>query len=210
MTLRYVHNTVAVAVLACGVTAGVAYAQHRDCGLLPPNQSGTVTVTGCLMRGDQIRGGDSDKFVLANPTGAPIESAPEQTCSAGGDADALQLDNPKKGNIDESMLGRWVQISGRLEKETSTDDILRELDVESARLIPVAQRAAAAPEPAPEPAAFEPAPAAEPPPAPVPVATSGQEPLPKTAGSGPTLALFGLLALAGSLALRALPARQRG
>jgi hypothetical protein len=34
MTLRYVQNTVAVAVLAFGVMVGVAYAQQRDGGLL--------------------------------------------------------------------------------------------------------------------------------------------------------------------------------
>ena len=110
MTLRYVHSILAVAVLTCGVTVGVAYAQQRDGGLLPANQSGTVTVTGCLVRGDQIRGGDPDKFVLANPT-APIANAPAETCTAESGANAVQLDNPKKGPIDESMLGRWVQIS---------------------------------------------------------------------------------------------------
>lgn len=201
MTLRYVHSILAVAVLTCGVTVGVAYAQQRDGGLLPANQSGTVTVTGCLVRGDQIRGGDPDKFVLANPT-APIANAPAETCTAESGANAVQLDHPKKGPIDESMLGRWVQISGRLEKETSTDDILRELDVESASLVPVVvQRAEALPAPEPEPAPA----VSEPSPAPVPVATSGVEPLPKTAGNGPALALFGLLALAGSLVLRAMP-----
>ena len=185
MTLRYVHSILAAAVLTCGVTVGVAYAQARDGGLLPANQSGTVTVTGCLMRGDQIRSGDKDKFVLAWMSSS-------RNCVE------------KKGPIDESMLGRWVQISGRLEKETSKDDILRELDVEYASLVPVAQRAEAAPAPEPAPAVSEPLPA------PVPVATSGVEPLPKTAGNGPALALFGLLALAGGLVLRAMPARQRG
>ena len=207
MTLRYVHSTMALTVLTCGLMVGVANAQLRDGGILPPDQGGVVTVTGCLMRGDQIRSGDSDKFVLANPTAAPIANAPEASCTADHDANALQLDNPKKGNIDESMLGKWVQINGRLEKETSHDDILRELDVHSASLVPVAQRVEAAPAPEPEPVAA----AVEPEPAPTPVATSGQEPsLPKTAGEGPTFALLGLLALAGSLALRAIPANSRG
>jgi len=207
MTLRYVCSTVAAGVLALGVTAGLANAQQRDGGLLPPNQGGVITVTGCLMRGDQVRSGDKDKFVLANPTTAPIASVPEATCTAERDANAVQLDNLEKGPIDESMLGKWVQINGRLEKEESQHDNLREFDVHSATLIPVAQRAAAAPAPEPEPVAA----AVEPSPEPAPVATSGQEPaLPKTAGEAPTFALFGLLAIAGSLALRAIPARQRG
>jgi hypothetical protein len=41
-------------------------------------------------------------------------------------------------------------IGGRLEKENSTNpDTLRELDVESARLVPVAQRAEVATSPEP-------------------------------------------------------------
>jgi hypothetical protein len=164
------------------------------------------------MRGDQISGGDKDKFVLANPTSGSVASAAEASCTAESGANAVQLDNPRKGNIDESMLGKMVQISGRLEKETSHDNILRELDVESASLVPVAQRAEAAPAPSPEPApaAVEPSPAPEAAAAPTPVATSGQEPLPKTAGEGPTVALLGLLALAAGLALRTIPANQRG
>ncbi len=36
------------------------------------------------------------------------------------------------------MLGRWVEIGGRLEKETSKDpDNLRELDVVSFKMVPV-------------------------------------------------------------------------
>ena len=127
MTLRYLRNGMIALVIAGGVP-GLAYAQQRDGGLLPLSQSGLVTVAGCLMRGDQVRGGDEDKFVLANlQTG--IATVPEHTCTADAGATAVQLDNPKKGNVNDSMLGRWVEVHGRLERETSTDDILRELDV---------------------------------------------------------------------------------
>ena len=38
----------------------------------------------------------------------------------------------------DAMVGRWVEISGRLERETSKDpDDLRELDVATVRLVPV-------------------------------------------------------------------------
>ena len=81
MTLRYLRNGVIALVIAGGVPVGLAYAQQRDGGLLPLRESGMVTVAGCLMRGDQVRGGDEDKFVLANlHTG--IASVPEHTCTA--------------------------------------------------------------------------------------------------------------------------------
>ena len=208
MSLRYVSSGVAAVAIVCSLTIGPALAQQRDGGLLPLKESGIVTVAGCLMRGDQITGGDSDKYVLANLHPGPVADVPEQACTADSGATAVQLDNPKKGGIDESMLGRWVEVNGRLEKEESTDNILRELDVNTARLLPEAPRAvAAAAEPEPEPVAEAVAP--EPSPAPVPVATSGQADLPKTASPAPFIAMLGLFACAGSLALRSLRTRQR-
>lgn len=213
MTLRYVLGGVTTVVIGCGLSIGVAFAQQRDGGLLPLDQSGEVTVTGCLMRGDQLRAGDSDKFALARPRAGSVASVPERTCSADADATAVHLDNPEKGDITEAMLGRWIEIHGRLEKETSSHDNLRELDVLSARLIPVeAPRVAAAPAPEPAAPAPAPAPAPEPEPAPIPVATSGQAApeLPTTASYGPLAGLIGLFACAGGIVLRSLRSRQRG
>jgi hypothetical protein len=210
MALRYLTGSVTAAAIVFGVMIGPAYAQQRDGGLLPLKESGIVTVAGCLMRGDQISGGDKDKYVLANLHPGPVADVPEQTCTADSGATAVQLDNPRKGNIDESMLGKWVEVNGRLEKETSTDNILRELDVNSARLLPEAPRAVAVaePEPEPEPQAVAEA-APEPSPAPVPVATSGQADLPKTASPAPFIGMLGLFACAGSLALRTFQSRRR-
>ena len=79
-----------------------------------------------------------DKYVLARPKRGPVASVPEASCTADPGADALMVDNPEKGNITDSALGRWVEIGGRLEKETSTDpDNLRELDVATFKLVPV-------------------------------------------------------------------------
>jgi hypothetical protein len=213
MTLRYVYSGVTGVAIACSLVIGAASAQQlgRDGGLLPPEESGMVTVAGCLLRGDQIRGGDDDKYVLADLK-RPMDSVSEQTCTADAGATAIQLDNPDKGNVNDTMLGRWVVISGRLERETSNDDILRELDVISARVLPVeSPRAAAEPEPSPEPPAIQaaaPEPAFEPSPEPVAVGTSGQATLPTTASFGPLAGLLGLFACGGGLLLRSLRSRR--
>ena len=80
----------------------------------------------------------ADKYVLARPKKGPVESVPEAKCTAETGADALTLDNPEKASLNDSMLGRWVEITGRLESETSKNpDNLRELDVLSSRMVPV-------------------------------------------------------------------------
>ena len=76
--------------------------------------------------------------------------------------------------MNDSLLGRWVEISGKLEKETSKNpDDLRELDVAAFKLVPVV---APAPEAAPAPAAAAPAPAAAAPPAAAPAPASEAPP----------------------------------
>ena len=101
-----------------------------------------------------VRGGKKDKYVLARPKKGPVASVPEASCTADPGADALTVDNPEKGDITDSALGRWVEIGGRLEKETSKDpDNLRELDVATFKLVPVVV-------PPPPAAATAPAPAA--------------------------------------------------
>ena len=93
---------------------------------------------GCLVRGDAVRGGKKDKYVLARPKKGPVASVPEATCTADPGADALTLDNPEKAKMTDSMLGHWMEISGRLESETDKNpDNLRELDVLSAKMVPV-------------------------------------------------------------------------
>ncbi len=169
MALHSLYGATVVVVAFGLVTVEPAYAQRRDGNLLPQNQSGQVTAVGCLVKGNAVRGGQADKYVLARPKKGPVDSVPEATCTAETGADALTLDNPEKASLKDSMLGRWVEISGRLESETSRNpDNLRELDVLSSRLVPVVPpRTAAATSPArqtPPPQAAEsrstPAPAA--------------------------------------------------
>jgi hypothetical protein len=199
MTLRYLYGAMTT-VVACGVVVGPAYGQIRDGGILPQTESGVVTVAGCLVRGNQVRGGQEQKYVLAQPRKGPVESVPQDGCTADPNGNALTLDNPQKGNVTDAMLGKVVEISGRLERETSTNpDNLRELDVATARIVPVVPPRVAVAEPPPAP---RPAPTPEPEPAPV--ATAGQAPaeLPKTASALPASGLFGVLALAGALVIR--------
>jgi hypothetical protein len=180
------------------VAAGPAYAQRRDGNLLPAERSGKITVAGCLMRGDQISGGDQEDYVLARPMIGPVQSVPEATCTADAYADALELEDVKD-IVDESMLGRWVEVYGELEKETSDNpDNLREIDVNSARLVPVVPpRAAAAPQ----------RPVVRQQPITPPQQTARVEPtqapsLPTTASHVPAIGLLGLLSLGGGYILR--------
>jgi hypothetical protein len=193
----------AVMLFTCGVVAvGPAYAQRRDGNILPPEANGTVIVAGCLTRGT-IRGGDDDDYVLAHPTIGPVRSVPEARCTADPGANALELEDADD-YLDDSMLGRWIEVTGEMEKETSSDpDNLRELDVDAARIVPVVPpRAAAAP--APERPAVREQPVTQQPQQsarvePIPEAPTS---LPKTASPVPAIGLFGLFSLAGGLVLR--------
>jgi hypothetical protein len=209
------------------MTAGPAHAQLRDGGLLPQEESGLITVVGCFLRGGDVRGGPEGKgkYVLAQPRRGPVNSVPTETCTANAGANALELQDTSKFGMNDWMLGRAIEISGRLEKETSDDpDNLRELEVRSFRVVPVvppAPRAAAAPAPAPlstlqqptAPPTTERQPTA---PAPrdetrAPAATTGaaRTTLPKTASGLPAAGWLGVLVIAAALALRSYGLRQR-
>ena len=210
MTLQHVYGATVVVFAFSMVTVGPAYAQRRDGSLLPQENSGDVTAVGCLVRGTDVRGGKKDKYALAKPRRGPVASVPEASCMADPGSDALTIDNPEKGNITDAALGKWVEIGGRLEKETSKDpDDLRELDVATFKVVPVVVPRAAAPAPPPsQPAAAEPpppTPRAEPTPPPPPA-----EKLPKTASPLPAIGLAGLLSLAAGLMLRSFRLRQQG
>jgi hypothetical protein len=213
MILRSVFGATVVVFAMGSVNASPASAQRRDGALLPQEQSGTVTAVGCLVKGTAVRGGKDD-YVLARPKRGPIASVPEGSCSADAGADALQIDNAEKGPITAAMVGKWVQISGRLERETSKDpDDLRELDLESVRLVPVVvpRQASAAPAPAeaPAPRASAPQAAAAPSAAPA-EPTPAPTTLPKTASPIPAVGLAGLLLLSAGLALRTFRLRRQG
>ena len=184
--------------------AGVAPAREwvRDSSLLPPDQSGIITVAGCLRAGRYH--GDEDGYVLAVPRLGPMAGVPESKCTGAIDDRAIELDHSIKRGIDDSMLGRWVEVTGRLEKETSKNpENLRELYVDSFRMVPVIPRRAEV-APVIESPRFEQQPYT-PPPAETMAsmeATAVPQTLPKTASPLPAIGLLGLLSLGGGLILR--------
>jgi hypothetical protein len=219
MTLRYVSGALAAIVLSCGVpTLEAAEAQTRDASLLPPEKSGLITVAGCL----QPDGENGDKYLLANPKLGPIANVAEETCDARVDDRTLDLKGTAEHGMNPSMLGHWVEINGRLEKETDADlTNLRELEVRSFRVLPVIPpppvippRAEAAPVPRPEAEQQAVTPPTETiaPPEERPIGTTGvaETTLPQTASPLPAIGLLGLLSLAGAFGARFYRSRERG
>jgi len=205
MKFQSVYGGTVAALVVGMVSAGPVYAQRRDGNLLPQNRSGQVTAVGCLVQGDAVRGGKKGKYVLARVRKGPAANVPENSCTADAGADALMVDNPEKAKITDAMVGRWVEISGKLESETSKDpDNLRELDVLSARLIPVVVP------PTPGPAPTRAARPAEQRPTAAPAPGEAPKKLPKTASPLPGIGFAGLLSFAGSLGLRSFRLKRRG
>jgi hypothetical protein len=205
MTARNVCGALMAIALTCGLSVvAPADAQTRDASLLPPEESGVITVVGCF----QLGGKNGDKYVLANPRIGPIAGVPDATCRVAANEHALELEHTDKFGINESMLGRWIEVNGRLEKETSDNpDNLREMHVRSFRMMPVL----------PPPVEVAQAPVTQAPAVPYvfdqqpytpPAATMARvdEPaaLPRTATPLPAIGLLGLLSLGGGLALRLL------
>ena len=183
----------------------------RDSSLLPPGESGVITIAGCLRPGPNH--GDEDGYVLASPRLGPIGGVPESTCTAAVDDRAVELDHSLKRGINDGMLGRWVEVTGRLEKETSNNpDNLREMYVSSFRMVPVLPRRAEAAPVIQSPLQFEQpvTPPAETMAREEPVATAGVQTLPKTASPLPAFGLLGLLSVSGGLVLRLFRSLGRG
>ena len=199
MTLRYLSSASIVTVLTGGlIAAAPAYAQNVD--LIPRDESAVITVSGCLLH-------DGKHFILANPRLGTVANVPNGACDAAIDAGSFELEDADDHGINSGLVGNWVEVNGRLEREGSSDPSnLREMKVRSFRVIPVVppQRAEAIPAPV-----FEA-------PAPAPVPTTGvaptaiEEPLPRTASPLAMIGLLGLLSVAGSVGLRYYRSRVRG
>ena len=199
MTLGNVCGALAAIALTCGLSVTPAHAQTRDASLLPPDESAVITVVGCFQRG----GKNGERFVLASPRLGPIAGVPEATCRVRATEPAFELEHTDQQGINESMLGRWIEVNGRLEKEMSTNpENLREMHVRSFRMMPVipppVEVAQAPVTQAPEPPRYEQQPYTPP----TIARLEEPAPLPRTATPLPAIGLLGLLALGGGLALR--------
>jgi hypothetical protein len=166
-------------------------------------------MVGCFLR-------ENDQWVLANPTIGPATGEREATCSSTGTAPSVKLERHKRHHLDRTWYGRWIEVTGKLEKNG------RELEVTSFQPVPVAAPRAAAMPAIEIPSLIEvpPAPRAEVP-APPPVATTGvttpsvttpevREQLPHTASPLPLTGLIGFLALASGLVLHRRRLEARG
>jgi hypothetical protein len=205
MMMRNVNRVMTAAVLAGGVALlvpSVARAQgHHSTGPLPEKE-GKATVVGCFLS-ETIK--DKPEYVLTKVMMGPATTTTEATCSAtsielkpNGQGIPLRLTDVKDLRPSmESYVGRWVEITGILRKPRDGDD-MRQMHVDSYKLVPVVVPRVSRAMPAPAPY-VAPAPAPEPAPAP----TSGvTEELPKTASPLPLIGFIGLLAFAGGFVLR--------
>jgi LPXTG-motif cell wall-anchored protein len=206
MTIQNVSRAITAALLTCGVfamTPSAALAQERTGQtIVLPEKGGPITLYGCFQR---LRVNESDdpgmKFVLTRPTSGPATSVPEGSCNFTNSEAMVELDdvhsNVHKHHLDQAKVGQWIEVTGRLEKKGS--QALREVHVETYRIVPVVVPTAPAATPyTPSPAYVPPAPPA----APEPVAAEPvPQQLPHTASSLPLTGLIGILMLAGGLAL---------
>ena len=198
MTLRALSSASIAAVLLCGLNTAPASAQNTT--LLPAEESAVITATGCLQRAGKER---SNHYILTSPRLGAVASVADGACDEPIDARAVELEDADDHGLNPTLVGHWIEINGRLERETSTNpNNLRELKVRSFRLVPVVppQRAEAAPAPLPPPVLEAPAPAVAPPPPAAPTAIA--EPLPRTASPLAMIGLLGLLSSAAGLGFR--------
>jgi hypothetical protein len=199
--------------VTCGVAAIASVIGRAQDGAALPQEGGRATLVGCFVHqavteqhGVLRWSKTHDKYMLASPRMGPATTVPEAECSASGTEEMLHLDGVHKSGLDQATPGRWIEISGKLNKAPHGTD-LREFHVKAFHEVPVAPPAVAA-APAPQPyIAPAPMPRAEAAPAPAPpaekpVATTGTKKIPHTASPLPLTALSGLLAIALGLALQ--------
>ena len=138
MTTRHVRSVLVASTLTFGMVALVPVTGHGQNSTPIPEKGGSITMVGCFTRG-QI--GSHEKFVLAKPTVGSVASVPEATCTASGTDELIKLQDLSQVHLGDAMLGRWIEIHGRLEGDHRADAI-REVHVKSV-LARAGRRAAA-------------------------------------------------------------------
>ena len=203
MRVGLVCRTLTAGLLMWGVTAIAPPSAGAQITTILPD-GGMITLTGCFQPG----GSHHSKYVLAKPTIGSVASVPDGNCSAPLDEEAVELKDTDARDLEASMLGHVIEVTGRMERIEGTVDAndLRELHVRGFREVPVV-----VPKPAEMPVIIEPvvvAPEPTIPPLPEerPIATSGTTPtpvaLPDTASSLPLLGSLSLMSLVGALLLQ--------
>jgi hypothetical protein len=191
MSIRYLPTSITVGLLTCGLAA---FAPATVSARTPlPDETTYVTLTGCFLH-EMVseKGKYEEEYVLVRPIIGTVASVPHATCSSTGNDQAIRLehvkDYPEEHHLDTSVLGRWIEVTGRLEKFENAHE-LREMSVKSFTEVPVVVPRAAEVAPAPS----------------LPPPTAGE--LPPTASSLPLTGLIGVIALAGALAVRLFASR---
>jgi hypothetical protein len=201
MAIRHQAGLIAGVLLAFGISVFAPATGRAQDAFQLPEKGSTVTVTGCF---GYI---DGPHYVLASPTMDHVASVPSATCQVTGPV--IKLDDIKQNGLDKSMVGRWLQVTGRVGKAYDEHpNRIRKLDISSAMFVPVVIPRAAEVIIVPPPIArAEPVAPVAPQMAPrmeeQPVGTTGtrRSALPKTASSLPLVGLIGLMSLAGGLTL---------
>jgi hypothetical protein len=182
-------------------------AHHKNDYGLP---KGHITIVGCFYR-EVDSDGDHAHYMLADAKMGPATTVANQACEPSGNGQLIRLKEADDTGLNQVASNRWVELFGEMGRPRDADD-QRKFEVKSFREVPLtpAPRIAVliAPAPQPQPEARAETPAAQEQAvteSPKPMATTGETPvmkkLPKTASELPLIALLGLFALTGGVAL---------
>jgi hypothetical protein len=174
---------------------------------------GHITIVGCFIR-EVDSDGDHAHYLLADAVMGPATTVADQSCASTGAGQLIRLKDADDVGLTQVASNRWVELFGEMGRPRDADD-QRKFEVKSFRevpLTPTPRVAVVMPTPEPPKVAYEtpaPEPVVE---TPEPVATTGVETparkLPHTASPLPLIALLGLFALSGGVALGLVDRRQ--
>jgi hypothetical protein len=168
---------------------------------------GHYTIVGCFYR-EVDSDGDHAHYMIADAKMGPATTVANQTCEPSGSGQLIRLKDADDVGLTQIASNRWVELYGEMGSPKDADD-QRKFEVKSFREVPLTPRPRIAILLQPAPPA--PQAAVETPPAqetkmetPNEVGTAGTttpKKLPKTASELPLIALLGLFALTGGVAL---------
>jgi hypothetical protein len=158
MTTRHVRSALVATLVACSVVALTPAVGRAQNTTAIPEEGGAITMAGCFVLGQVQSHG---KYVLVRPIVGSVESVPDASCAYTPGDQIVKLKDLKQAGLRHVMLGRWLEIVGRLESDHRSNSV-RVVHVKSFK--PVPGRAASVAEnvsPPPPPPAIETPPSAE-------------------------------------------------